>query len=108
MWKVILLGDEEYDQAYVTQTMVQVITQIEREKAEESFVEAQLHGASVITVVPQVGPMPCNLKPGLCLWPPLPSHAASTLRSTPNITCSNSGERTPSSSPRANQQRMNE
>ena len=86
MWKVILLGDEEYDQAYVTQTMVQVITQIEREKAEESFVEAQLHGASVITVVPQVGPMPCNLNPAFVygprcpLTPRLPSGARRTLR----------------------------
>ena len=53
MWKVILLGDEEYDEAYVVQTMKQVVVQVTREKCESCFQEAQLHGASELVVVPQ-------------------------------------------------------
>ena len=53
MWKVVLLGDEEYDEAYVVQTIKQVVVQVTREKCESCFQEAQQHGASEIVVVPQ-------------------------------------------------------
>ena len=50
---MILLGDEEYDEAYVVQTMKAVVVQVTREKCESCYQEAQLHGASEIVVVPQ-------------------------------------------------------
>jgi len=53
MWKVLLIGDEEYDEAYVVQTIKQVVVNIERKKCEEVFQEASLHGSAEIIIVPQ-------------------------------------------------------
>ena len=54
MWNVILLGDEEYDEGYVCQTMLQVLSGgIEKEKAKSCFQEAQQHGSSIAIVVQQ-------------------------------------------------------
>jgi len=53
MWRVILIGDEEYDEAYVVQTIKQVVVNIERKKCEEIFQEAALHGTAEIVIVPQ-------------------------------------------------------
>mmetsp|Transcript_16406 Transcript_16406/g.38003 ORF Transcript_16406/g.38003 Transcript_16406/m.38003 type:complete len:161 (+) Transcript_16406:106-588(+) len=53
MWKVVLLGDEEYDEAYTIQTIQQVCVDITKQKAEQAFNEAQLYMKSELIVVPQ-------------------------------------------------------
>jgi len=62
MWKVVLLGDEEYDEAYTIQTIQQVCVDITKQKAEQAFNEAQLYMKSELIVVPQVSFM-------FYLWP---------------------------------------
>lgn len=52
MYKVILLGDEEYEEGHVV-TQLQKITQISKGEAIKAFNEAQATGASVICVVPE-------------------------------------------------------
>lgn len=54
MWKVILLGDEEYSEGHVVETLTRVIDDMEVVKAEKCFREAQLYGTAIATVVPQV------------------------------------------------------
>ena len=54
MWKVILIGDEEYDEGYVVQSIKQVVQDITKQKAEQCYNEASVHGASELIVVPQV------------------------------------------------------
>lgn len=52
MYKVILLGDKEYEEGHVV-TQLQKITQISKNEALRVFGEAQATGASVICVVPE-------------------------------------------------------
>ena len=54
MWKVILLGDEEYDESYVVQSIKSVVQGMTREAAEKCYNEASVHGASELIIVPQV------------------------------------------------------
>lgn len=50
MYKVILLGDEEYDESHVV-TQLQKIIQIDKKEAARCFGEAQATGSSVVCVV---------------------------------------------------------
>jgi len=50
MYKVILLGDEEYDEAHVV-TQLQKTVQLERSHAQRVYHEAQQTGSSVACVV---------------------------------------------------------
>lgn len=50
MYKVILLGDEEYEEAHVV-TQLQKIVQLEKGEAVRIFHEAQQTGSSIICVV---------------------------------------------------------
>lgn len=52
MYKVILLGDAEYEEGHVT-TQLQKICQIDKGKAAKVFAEAQASGSSVVCVVPE-------------------------------------------------------
>jgi ATP-dependent Clp protease adaptor protein ClpS len=52
MYKVILLGDGEYEEGHVT-TQLQKICQLDKGKAVKVFAEAQSTGSSVICVVPE-------------------------------------------------------
>lgn len=50
MYKVILLGDEEYVEAHVV-TQLQKIVQIDKKEASRIFHEAQQSGSSIVCVV---------------------------------------------------------
>lgn len=50
MYKVILLGDEEYVEAHVV-TQLQKIAGVDKKEATRIFVEAQQTGSSIICVV---------------------------------------------------------
>eukprot|EP00173_Palmaria_palmata_P001811 Plantae.Rhodophyta-Palmaria_palmata.ctg20596.p1 GENE.Plantae.Rhodophyta-Palmaria_palmata.ctg20596~~Plantae.Rhodophyta-Palmaria_palmata.ctg20596.p1 ORF type:complete len:181 (+),score=31.29 Plantae.Rhodophyta-Palmaria_palmata.ctg20596:204-746(+) len=52
MFKVILLGDAEYEEGHVT-TQLQKICQVDKGKAAKVFAEAQASGSSVVCVVPE-------------------------------------------------------
>lgn len=52
MFKVILLGDKEYEEGHVT-TQLQKICQVDKGKATKCYQEAQNSGASVVCVVPE-------------------------------------------------------
>jgi ATP-dependent Clp protease adapter protein ClpS len=52
MYKVILLGDAEYEEGHVT-TQLQKICQVDKGKAAKVFSEAQATGSSVVCVVPE-------------------------------------------------------
>ena len=54
MWKVILLGDDEYDESYVKQSLKQVVEGMTTQAADKCYNEASLHGASELVIVPQV------------------------------------------------------
>mmetsp|Transcript_14023 Transcript_14023/g.35268 ORF Transcript_14023/g.35268 Transcript_14023/m.35268 type:complete len:172 (-) Transcript_14023:50-565(-) len=51
MYKVILLGDNEYEQAHVVTQITKVIPSVKKEEATRCFVEAQMVGTSVIITV---------------------------------------------------------
>lgn len=51
MYKVILLGDEEYDQVAVVQALLKVIPKMEQAEARRIFHEAQSTGQSIICIV---------------------------------------------------------
>ncbi|EME27805.1 ATP-dependent Clp protease adaptor protein ClpS [Galdieria sulphuraria] len=51
MYKVILLGDEEYDQVAVVQALLKVIPKMEQAEARRIFHEAQSTGESIICIV---------------------------------------------------------
>ncbi|GJQ14300.1 hypothetical protein GpartN1_g6091.t1 [Galdieria partita] len=51
MFKVILLGDEEYDQVAVVQALLKVIPKMEQAEARRIFHEAQSTGESIICIV---------------------------------------------------------
>jgi len=50
MYKVILLGDEDYAEAHVV-TQLQKTVQISKKEATRCFMEAQQSGSSVVCVV---------------------------------------------------------
>lgn len=52
MFKVVLLGDTEYEEGHVT-TQLQKICQVDKGKASKCFQEAQQSGSSVVVVVPE-------------------------------------------------------
>lgn len=52
MYKVILLGDEEYEEGHVV-TQLQKVCQINKNEAARIFAEAQATGSSVVCVVPE-------------------------------------------------------
>lgn len=52
MYKVILLGDEEYEEGHVV-TQLQKICQIDKNEASRVFAEAQATGSSIVCVVPE-------------------------------------------------------
>jgi hypothetical protein len=54
MWKLIILGDDEYDKGYAVGCISKVVTVVTRKIAEEKFLEAQKNGSSQLTLVPQV------------------------------------------------------
>eukprot|EP00281_Chroomonas_sp_CCMP1168_P018413 CAMPEP_0206231988 /NCGR_PEP_ID=MMETSP0047_2-20121206/11152_1 /ASSEMBLY_ACC=CAM_ASM_000192 /TAXON_ID=195065 /ORGANISM="Chroomonas mesostigmatica_cf, Strain CCMP1168" /LENGTH=166 /DNA_ID=CAMNT_0053655647 /DNA_START=15 /DNA_END=515 /DNA_ORIENTATION=+ len=51
MYKVILLGDNDYEQSHVVTQITKVIPSVQKEEAIRIFVEAQMVGSSVIIVV---------------------------------------------------------
>eukprot|EP00288_Rhodomonas_lens_P014727 CAMPEP_0177717364 /NCGR_PEP_ID=MMETSP0484_2-20121128/15004_1 /TAXON_ID=354590 /ORGANISM="Rhodomonas lens, Strain RHODO" /LENGTH=166 /DNA_ID=CAMNT_0019229457 /DNA_START=16 /DNA_END=516 /DNA_ORIENTATION=- len=51
MYKVILIGDTEYEQAHVVTQITKVIPSVQKEEAVRIYVEAQMTGSSVIIVV---------------------------------------------------------
>ncbi|KAJ1468931.1 hypothetical protein T484DRAFT_1853665 [Baffinella frigidus] len=51
MFKVILLGDNDYEQAHVVVQITKTIPSVQKEEALKNFVEAQMTGSSVIIVV---------------------------------------------------------
>mmetsp|Transcript_33086 Transcript_33086/g.67206 ORF Transcript_33086/g.67206 Transcript_33086/m.67206 type:complete len:167 (-) Transcript_33086:218-718(-) len=51
MYKVILLGDPEYEQSHVVTQITKVIPSVQKEEAIRIYVEAQMTGSSVIIVV---------------------------------------------------------
>ncbi|KAF6004343.1 hypothetical protein F1559_000437 [Cyanidiococcus yangmingshanensis] len=53
MWKVILLGDEEYKEKHVVESLVKTIPKMDKEEARRIYKEAQALGESVVTVVAQ-------------------------------------------------------
>jgi|YelNatPaOPRAMG01_1025707.scaffolds.fasta_scaffold113721_1 ATP-dependent Clp protease adapter protein ClpS len=53
MWKVILLGDKEYEEKHVIESLVKTIPKMDKEEARRIFKEAQAVGESVVTVVAQ-------------------------------------------------------
>lgn len=53
MYKVILLGDEEYEEGHVTTQLQKVIPKMGKEEAVEKFFEAQQTGSSIVCVVAQ-------------------------------------------------------
>ncbi|EKX41716.1 hypothetical protein GUITHDRAFT_112132 [Guillardia theta CCMP2712] len=50
MYKVILLGDNEYEQSHVVTQITKLIPSISKEEGIRIFVEAQMTGSSVIIV----------------------------------------------------------
>lgn len=50
MYKVILLGDDEYDEVHVV-TQLQKIVQLEKKEAQKIYQEAQSTGSSIVCVV---------------------------------------------------------
>jgi len=50
LWKVILLGDEEYEEGHVT-TQLQKVVQLAKKDASRVFAEAQASGAALVCVV---------------------------------------------------------
>ncbi|KAL1529266.1 hypothetical protein AB1Y20_000220 [Prymnesium parvum] len=54
MWKVIMLGDEEYEEDPVCEVLLQVIPEIGNlRQAQEKYREAELTGKSMLLVVPK-------------------------------------------------------
>jgi ATP-dependent Clp protease adapter protein ClpS len=53
MWKVILLGDEEYQEKHVIESLVKTIPKMDKEEARRIYREAQAVGESIVTVVAQ-------------------------------------------------------
>ena len=54
MWKVILLGDDEYEEDPVVAVLKQVIPEIENERqARERYTEAMKSGRSLLVVQPK-------------------------------------------------------
>jgi len=53
MWKVLLLGDEEYEEDPVVGVIVEVLPEIPMDEARRKFAEAQAKGDSLLTVVNQ-------------------------------------------------------
>eukprot|EP00871_Galdieria_phlegrea_P001460 jgi/Galph1/2314/GphlegSOOS_G984.1 len=51
LYKVILLGDEEYDEVAVIQSLLKVVPKLEQAEARRIFHEAQSTGESIICVV---------------------------------------------------------
>eukprot|EP00285_Hemiselmis_virescens_P008423 CAMPEP_0173376994 /NCGR_PEP_ID=MMETSP1356-20130122/157_1 /TAXON_ID=77927 ORGANISM="Hemiselmis virescens, Strain PCC157" /NCGR_SAMPLE_ID=MMETSP1356 /ASSEMBLY_ACC=CAM_ASM_000847 /LENGTH=165 /DNA_ID=CAMNT_0014329583 /DNA_START=30 /DNA_END=527 /DNA_ORIENTATION=+ len=51
MYKVILLGDNEYEQSHVVTQITKVIPSVKKEEATRCFVEAQMVGTSLIITV---------------------------------------------------------
>mmetsp|Transcript_8378 Transcript_8378/g.25183 ORF Transcript_8378/g.25183 Transcript_8378/m.25183 type:complete len:153 (-) Transcript_8378:1003-1461(-) len=51
MYKVILLGDEGYDEVHVTTQLIKVIPKLSSEEASRIYSEAQGTGSSIICVV---------------------------------------------------------
>eukprot|EP00802_Teleaulax_amphioxeia_P022099 Tamp_22512.p1 GENE.Tamp_22512~~Tamp_22512.p1 ORF type:complete len:170 (-),score=41.79 Tamp_22512:248-757(-) len=51
MFKVILLGDNDYEQSHVVTQITKVIPSVKKEEAIRCFVEAQMTGSSVIITV---------------------------------------------------------
>uniref|UniRef100_A0A7S0Y2B2 Adaptor protein ClpS core domain-containing protein n=2 Tax=Hemiselmis andersenii TaxID=464988 RepID=A0A7S0Y2B2_HEMAN len=51
MYKVILLGDPEYEQSHVVTQITKVIPSVKKEEATRCYVEAQMMGTSVIITV---------------------------------------------------------
>jgi len=51
MFKVILLGDNDYEQAHVVVSITKTIPSVQKEEALKCFVEAQMTGSSIIIVV---------------------------------------------------------
>mmetsp|Transcript_22632 Transcript_22632/g.35405 ORF Transcript_22632/g.35405 Transcript_22632/m.35405 type:complete len:169 (+) Transcript_22632:18-524(+) len=50
MYKVILLGDNDYEQSHVVTQITKIIPSVQKEEAIRIFVEAQMTGSSVIIV----------------------------------------------------------
>ncbi|GAB0488926.1 hypothetical protein MMPV_000139 [Pyropia vietnamensis] len=50
LWKVILLGDEEYEEGHVT-TQLQKVVQLAKKEATRVFAEAQASGSALVCVV---------------------------------------------------------
>ena len=53
MWKVILIGDEEYEERYVVQVLVKNIPKLDKNEARRIYHEAQTQGEALIIVVAQ-------------------------------------------------------
>ena len=53
MYKVILLGDEEYEEGHVVTQLQKVIPKMRKEEAQEKYYEAQNTGSSIVCVVAQ-------------------------------------------------------
>jgi len=51
MYKVILLGDNDYEQGHVTTQITKIIPQVQKEEAMKCYVEAQMIGTSLIITV---------------------------------------------------------
>ena len=50
--KLILIGDEEYDKKFVVSEMCEVISEMEQDKADEVFGQAQSEGSAVAGAYP--------------------------------------------------------
>lgn len=53
MWKVLLLGDEEYEEDPVVGVIVEILPELGADQARQKFHQAQSTGDSVLTVVNQ-------------------------------------------------------
>jgi len=51
MFKVILIGDEDYEQAHTCKALCDIVEEMEIKRAEEIYAEAQNGGSALVTVV---------------------------------------------------------